>query len=389
MYQIGQPEIDALAETIKRFQIFRYFPDSQTQQLEKTWAAMTGTKHCLATNSGTSSLICGLAALGIGPGDEVIIPGYTFIATAAAVLAVGAIPILAEIDETLTLDALDVEAKISPYTKAIIPVHIQGFPCDLTALLAVAKRHQLAVLEDACQANGGSFQGQRLGSYGDAGAFSFNFYKIIGAGEGGALVTSTASLHAAASIQHDCGSSFFADAKHTTPQFMGWNFRLSELLGAVMVVQVARLDGILAALRAEKSFVQRELAGSVEFAPSHDAAGDCGTTLALRFPTVETCTNAIAAATAAGVPGIHAPINTDRHVYVNWQAVLEQRGAHHPERNPYRFAKRPIIYSKDMLPRTLDLLARTAYVPMHLAHSQADWQRIANGLRAAVAQTVS
>lgn len=385
MYEIGQPEVDALAAAIAKKQLFRYVEGSETERLERDWAALTGAKHCLAMNSGTSSLICGLAAMGIGPGDEVIVPGYTFVATAAAVLAVGAIPILAEIDETLTLDAADVERKITPYTKAVIPVHMQGMPCNLDAILAVAKRHGLKVLEDACQADGGSYRGRRLGTHGDAGAFSFNFFKIIGAGEGGALITSQADLYERAVMQHDCGCSFFSRQERTQPLFMGWNFRLSELLGAVMVVQVGRLDGILAALRREQALLREALAGEIEIAPSNDRAGDCGTTLVLRFPSAEVCNAYITAAKGLGL-NLNAPINTGRHVYCNWEAVMEQRGAHNDARNPYRCAQRAISYRKDMLPRTLDLLARSAYVGTSITRSADDSRRLADTLRAAARQ---
>ncbi|MBI4978625.1 MAG: DegT/DnrJ/EryC1/StrS family aminotransferase [Spirochaetes bacterium] len=371
MFKIDEKEVDAVANIIKSGKIFRYNPGSCTEFLEKEWAEKIGTKYSLATSSGTASLICALAALGIGPGDEVIVPGYTFIATAAAVLAVGAIPILADVDETLTLDAADVERKISPFTKAVIPVHMQGFPCNMDAIIAVAKKHSLSVVEDACQADGGSYKGKRLGSIGDAGANSFNFFKIIGAGEGGALVTNNKAVYERAVIQHDCGNTFFTGRDMSVNLFMGWNFRMSDILAAVMRVQVTRLDGILSSLRKEKAFLRESLAAASSFrvSPSHDEAGDCGTTLALLFPSGTAAASFIDTVKADGVGGAHSPINTGKHVYSNWQAILEKQGAHHPDRNPYKFAQREITYTKDMLPNTLDILARTVYVPMHIDHS--------------------
>ena len=126
--------------------------------------------------SGHAALASALVALGIGPGDQVIIPAYTYIATAIAVLEAGAIPVIAEIDESLTIDPEDIEKKITKYTKAIIPVHIKGFPSDMEKICEIAKKHGIAVVEDACQGDGASFKGKRLGTWGDAGAFSFNFF---------------------------------------------------------------------------------------------------------------------------------------------------------------------------------------------------------------------
>ncbi|MBN8218520.1 MAG: DegT/DnrJ/EryC1/StrS family aminotransferase [Spirochaetes bacterium] len=383
MFKIGQEEVEAIRLAIADGNLFRYSKQSRTEQLERGWAAKVGTAHCLALNSGTSALMCGLLGMGIGPGDEVIVPGYTFIATAAAVLAVGAIPILAEVDESLTLDAADFEAKITPHTKAVIPVHIQGMPANLGAILKVAGAHGIAVMEDACQADGGSYRGRCLGSLGDAGAHSFNFFKIIGAGEGGALVTSKRELLETATLAHDCGNAFFSEKAPTVPLFTGWNFRISEILSAVMLVQVDRLDGILSGLRREKTFLAGELRGRVEFVPSNDAEGDCGTTLALRFSTSESAARFTEAALAAGVGGVHSPIHTGKHVYTNWQAILEKKGAAHPAHNPYNFAKRPIAYSKEMLPRTLMHLARSVYVPMHVNHGEEKWEAMAKALKAA------
>ena len=192
MYVMGQEEVDAVSRVVASKQLFRYRggEGGETDQFETEWAAKIGAEHAVAVTSGTAALMCGLAGLGIGPGDEVVVPAYTWMATAMAPLAVGAIPIVAEVDSALMLDAADVERKITPRTKAIIPVHMTGHPCDMDALMAVAGKHRLHILEDACQAVGGSYKEKRLGSIGTAGAFSFNHFKIITCGEGGAIVTS-------------------------------------------------------------------------------------------------------------------------------------------------------------------------------------------------------
>jgi dTDP-4-amino-4,6-dideoxygalactose transaminase len=368
MYTIGEPEIQAAAETIRSGKLFRYQgeDDSQTDLFEQEWAATIGVKHALAVTSGTAALICALAGLGVGPGDEVIVPAYTFIASALAALAVGAVPILAEIDESLTLDPVDVEAKLTPRTKAIMPVHMNGLNCDLDALLDVATRHGLLVVEDACQADGGSYKGRRLGSIGHAGGFSFNYFKVISCGEGGAMVTDDDAVFERASLFADGGCVFFKEGvAGQTPIFAGWNFRFNEILSSIMRVQLTRLDGLLAGLREDKRLIREGLEGAsgLAFNRVNDPAGECAVTLSLLFATGEEAAAFVARLGEAGFAA-GSPINSGRHVYANWEAVMQQRGSSDPRRNPFRSGACDWQYTPDMCPRTLGLLARTVNLPM-------------------------
>ena len=192
MYEIVQDEIDAVTAVLRSGQLFRYRggEGGQADTCEKRLVELCGCKYALVVTSGTAALICALVGLNIGPGDEVIVPAYTWLASAGAVLNVGAIPVLANVDESLTLDPADFERRIGPRTKAVIPVHMGGRPSNMDAIMDVAQRHGLHVVEDACQAIGGSYRGRRLGTIGAAGAFSFNQFKTISCGEGGALLTS-------------------------------------------------------------------------------------------------------------------------------------------------------------------------------------------------------
>src|SRR3972149_1943863 len=205
--RIDDEEEAAVLEVLRSKRLFRYYgPNpgpSKVAELEQMFAARMGAAYGLALTSGTAALICGLVGLGIGPGDEVILPAFTWIASASAVVAVGAVPILAEIDDSLTLDPWDIEAKISPYTKAVLPVHMRGLPCKMDELMAVARKHQLKVLEDSAQADGASYKGQRVGSIGDAGAFSLQFNKILTSGEGGMVITSDHVVYERAVMFHD------------------------------------------------------------------------------------------------------------------------------------------------------------------------------------------
>ena len=207
MYRMGQEEKDAVARVIDSKELFKVNngPLKETENCEREIREMFKVKRAVLMTSGTASLTSALIGMGVGPGDEVIIPAYTYIATALAVVSTGAMPVVAEIDETLMLDPDDVENKITERTKVILPVHMMGYPCNMEKIMAIAKKHNLFVLEDACQGNGGFFKGKRLGSIGDAGAFSFNYFKIISAGEGGALLTNNQEIFERALIYHDSG----------------------------------------------------------------------------------------------------------------------------------------------------------------------------------------
>ena len=172
---IDDREIDAVSDVLRSGKLFRFVENSHVAAFEKEAAALLGVNHALMVNAGTSALICGLTGLGIGPGDEVILPAYTFIATAAAVVGVGAVPVIAEIDGSLGMDPADVERKITPRTKAILPVHMQGVPCRLDDLISLARKHNLKVVEDCCQCVGGQYKGGYAGTWGDVGAWSLNY----------------------------------------------------------------------------------------------------------------------------------------------------------------------------------------------------------------------
>ena len=389
MYRIGQEEIEELRQVIETRSMFKINKGLQeTMQVEESLRQQFGTRYPIFMTSGHAALTSALVARGIGPGDEVIVPGYTYIATAMAVVAAGAIPVIAEVDETLTLCPKDLEAKITEHTKAVIPVHIQGFPCDMDAILAIAQRYNLFVLEDACQADGGSYGNRRLGTLGHAGALSFNYYKLISCSEGGALLTDDRDLFERALIYHDSSAvAYFGDqlAGFTAEGFCGHEFRANELCAAVLKVQLTRMDGILADLRKNKAYLIEGLKDVCAFAPSHDAQGDCGTTLALRF---ETEAQARAVATAEGVKGT-LPIDTGKHVYKHWTPIMEKRGAAHPLMDPFRMeANRDLVpdYREDMCPKTLDLLARTVYISMNPDHTREFLDAKIAAIRAAVAK---
>lgn len=365
MYRIGKEEINELSKVIETRSMFKINGGlKETEQVENKLKNIFNVKYPIFLSSGHAALTSALIALGIGPGDEVIVPAYTYIATAMAVIAAGAIPVIAEIDDTLTLCPLDTQKKITKNTKAIIPVHIQGLPCNMDAICEIAKKHNLFIVEDACQADGGSFKNQRLGSIGDAGALSFNYYKIVSSGEGGALLTSKKDLFEKALIYQDSSAiAYFGNQmeEFTTPTFCGNEYRANELCAAVMNIQLDRLDGILSDLRKNKKYIMDSLKDIAEFIPSNDIEGDCGTTIPFKFETEE---DARKFAQSEGIDGV-LPIDTGKHIYKHWTPVMEKRGALHPLMDPFKMeANKDIIpnYTDDMCQKSLDILSKVVYV---------------------------
>lgn len=365
MYRIGHEEIAELTKVINARDLFKINKGlKESQQVEHKLSEIFRCEYPIFMTSGHAALTSALVAMGIGPGDEVIVPAYTYIATAMAVVAAGAMPVIVEVDDTLTISPEDIKNKISKNTKAIIPVHIQGFPCNMDAIMKIAKDHNLFVLEDACQADGGSFGGKRLGTIGDAGALSFNYFKIISCGEGGALLTDDREIFERALIYQDSSAvAFFGDqmSGFSTEGFCGNEYRSNELCAAVMNVQLSRLDDILADLRKNKKYMMDQLDDLCKFIPSNDVEGDCGTTLAFQFETEE---QARAFATAEGING-SLPIDTGKHVYKHWMPIMKKRGALHPSMDPFKMeANKEIVpdYHVDMCPKTLEKLSKVVYV---------------------------
>lgn len=362
MLSLGVREMVAAVRVLARGDLGRYYARrvSETEHFEDGLCSTIGVRHALAVNSGTSALISALVGAGIGPGDEVLVPAYTWVSTAAAVLAVGAVPVLVEIDASLTIDPIDIKGKITSHTKAIIPVHMINLVCDMDPIIAIAEEHDLVVIEDACQAIGLRYHGRRVGSIGHAGAFSFNQHKNIKSGEGGALLTNDDRIFARASMYHDVGHYERADRfESDEPIFVGVNYRMPELSAAILRPQLARLDAQLARRRERRLFLIEQLSSGAHsdftVSPHHDPTDAAG--LALLFDDPEE-------AKAFGqLKGARRLIDTGRHVYTNWQSILAKRSAH-PRLDPYAWAHRPIEYEPDSCPETLDILARTCTVEL-------------------------
>ncbi len=256
--QYDEKERRALEEVLES-RVWWRTPGTKTLAFEREFAAFHTAKHGIAVTNGTAALEVTMLALGIQPGDEVIVPDFTFIATASAVLAVGALPVLVDIDrETLCINTRLAEAAITPRTKAIVAVHMGGNPADLDSLTELCKKRGLALIEDCAHAHASEWRGRRVGSYGTAGTCSFQSGKLMTAGEGGIVITSDDAFERRARSVHDCGRLpgewFYDHFQH------GSNYRLSEWQGAVLSAQLSRLDAQTALRHKNARLLDGELA---------------------------------------------------------------------------------------------------------------------------------
>jgi len=373
MYIVGEEEIAAVAKVIRSGALFRYGVGGECDCFEARYANYLGVKHFALAASGSNALAAAMIAVGLGPGDEVIIPAHTYMATATSVLAAGAIPIIVDVDESLTIDPSAVEAAVGPHTRAVIPVHMWGAACDMGAIMKVAQRHNLLVIEDACQGVGGSYEGRRFGSIGDIGCFSFNYYKNMTCGEGGGVaVNNDAWAERARCAIDPCH--FYWQGRHDTEKpFSANGARASELMGAMLNVQLDRLDGMIGAMRRERRMILDGIAPlanlGVKPAPMNSPEHDCSAHVMLSLPSTES-----AERFTAIFPSVIAG-RTGRHNYTEWDQVLMGLGAAHPAMNPFDFpanAECRKTYSRTMCARSLDILNRTVMVPTHPLHRDQD-----------------
>lgn len=353
---------------------------------EKEFAAKIGTRYALALSSGTAALECAIAALQIGPGDEVIMPAWTWHSDCTAVVRAGALPVFAEIDESFNLDPADIEARITPQTKAIIAVHLQGNPADLDPILAVARKHNVRVIEDCSQAVGASYKGRRLGSIGDIGTYSHQESKTITSGEGGTLVSSDPVLFERAVRFHDVGN-IFAPHKEMLGElrlspFVGTNFRMSEFTGGVMLAQLQKLDTIIAAVRANAARVYdalHEIPGP-RFRLRPDLAGDLASPVFLRFDSKAQRDRFMDLMKAENVPA-NPPGGS---VILPIQPYIENKITVHPAWPTWTSARgKAIRYGAASCPRTIEILSRFAGVPVGPKYTRQDTEDIVAAVRKA------
>jgi 8-amino-3,8-dideoxy-alpha-D-manno-octulosonate transaminase len=377
---IGEQEKQAVLEVLESQSLFRYYgPNflSQVAAFEQNFARFVGAQYGAAAANGTAALRLGLAALGVGPGDEVIVPAVTFIASVGAIVASRARPVFAEVDESLQLDPADLPKRLTARTKAIMPVHLGGVAVEMEPVLAFARQHGLKVIEDTAQSCGSVYKGKPLGTWGDVGCFSFQLEKNITSGEGGILVTDDPELFRRAVIYSDQGGQFWtshAGVRDTVggQPIIGENLRMNEIAGAILDCQLAKLGEILNRIERNTGIV-RDAIGRIKQIPqrSYDPDRDRHSLGVLFYlPSAEQADQVGAALRAEGVPA--GKVYGGQPVYVAPQ-ILNQwtltRGC--PFDCPSYFPE-PIRYEMGLCPRSEDLLARGVSISIGPFYEEVD-----------------
>ena len=304
----------------------------KSQELEEAICKKFGSKYAQLTSSGTSALTTAMADLGIGAGDEIIMPSFTFVASFEAALSVGAVLVLVDVDESLTLNPEAVRKAITSKTKCIMPVHMCGSMADMDALVAICKEYGLILLEDACQSIGASYKGKSVGTIGNAGTFSFDFVKLITCGEGGAVLTNDENVYVNCDGYSDHGHDHKGvDRGADLHPFPGYNFRISELHAAVGLAQIRRLNQFLEIQKRNHSQLKNILSQipGVSFRKIHDPAGDSCTFLSWFLPTEEIARDVVNEMKAQNIlAGNFYWYDNNWHYIRNWDHLRNGRTLH-------------------------------------------------------------
>jgi 8-amino-3,8-dideoxy-alpha-D-manno-octulosonate transaminase len=381
VHHMDAKEIQAAVRLLRARSPFRYYGiklQKEVEKLEAEFARFLGVKHALAVASGTGALHAALSALGVGPGQEVIVPAYMWVSVVAAVVNHGAIPVLADIDDTFCLDPAQVEQRLTPKTTGIILVHMSGAPGNVAAIQKIARARKLWLLEDCAQCNGGSVAGRKVGSFGDIGVFSFQMNKNMTAGEGGCVVTNDFRLYRRAFACHDLGYARDENGRliFTDPDLCLWGkgYRLDELRAAVLRVQLKKLPRIVGNMRRSKYRIRRALEKfpRVQLRRILDPQGDTGCFLITTYPDADTAKRINTALRAEGIvtspQGISNVVMTEwgLHLYYNNISLVKQ-GSVDGRGFPWNLAENAGLgsqYSKGTCPQADSLFARSILLPI-------------------------
>jgi 8-amino-3,8-dideoxy-alpha-D-manno-octulosonate transaminase len=339
IHHMDHEEVEAAVRVLRSRSPFRYYGvelQGEVEAFEAEFAKFVGVPHALAVNSGTGALHTALAALGVGPGQEVIVPAYMWVSVIAAVVNAGAIPVLADIDDTFCIDPASLEAKITPRTSGVIAVHMSGAPADIEAIAEVTRRHNLFLLEDCAQCAGGSVRGKKVGTFGDIGIFSFQMNKNMTSGEGGCIVTSDEHLYNRAMACHDTGYARDAGGRAMFERrelcLWGRGYRMDEMRASILRVQLRKLPKVIQHMHDSKYRLRRALEQFPQISLRRivDEAGDTGCFLITTFPDVEMAKRTTRALRAEGIvtfaQGVSNIVMTEwgLHVYYNIPSLVQK-----------------------------------------------------------------
>jgi len=383
VYHLDRKEEDALVDVIRNGSMFRYYglgePDYQqatgkpkyVDLFEEKSRQQYNSQYALGMNSGTGALITAMQALDIGPGCEVIVPALLWVATVGAVIQVGAIPVICEINDTFNLDSKDLEQKISSKTKLIIPIHMAGVPCDMDAIMDVADKHGIAVLEDCAQCNGGRFKGKSVGTFGKMGIFSLQLNKNITSGEGGLLITDDEKLYLRAFSAHDMGL-IRINGRLSTPDdyalMWGTGRRMNEMCGAVASVQIDKLEEITRRMRESKYRIREMLkpVSGIELRRIPDEIGDTGPFIIMMLSDEQQASSAAEKMKESGLKSIHLLADYGLHIYSNIPSLVNKiplSSAGNPWKTQEN-AESVFNYTKGACPQSDKLFARSIILPV-------------------------
>lgn len=379
---------------------FRYYGPKcgyEVDKFENEFAKFIGVRRALAVNSGTQALATAMSALGVGPGCEVIVPAYMWISIVAGVVRLGAIPVLAEIDDSFTLDPKALDKRITGRTRLIVVVHMSGAPANMPAILKIARRHNIPILEDCAQCNGGTFKGKKVGSFGDMGIFSLQLNKNMTTGEGGLITTNSEHLFRRASAIHDLGYPridgrlVMEDGKYA---LWGFGGRMSEIAGAIGRVQLKKLPKVVAAMRRAKAEIKQGIASieGLKFRRLNDEKGDTAAFLILILPDGNRAKKFAEYLNAnkifAGMSPTMRVADFGMHVYYNIHSLV---GKHSNSADGFPWTlpankKSDYDYHKGAMPRSDDLMERSVIMPVPSIVTRRDISDIICGIRKAAAE---
>jgi len=360
----GAEERKEINDVLETGIFFRFNHDAQrngiwkAKEFEAEVAKLVGAKYAHAVSSGSTAVSCALAAAGIGAGDEVIVPPFTYIASVEAVIFAGALPVFAEIDETLCLSAEGIRKAITPKTKAVLLVHMCGQMAQMDEIMAVIREHNLILVEDAGQAMAASFKGTSTGLFGTTGCYSFDFFKIATAGEGGVFVTNNEEAYKLADNYSDHGHSHLGNNRGMeTHPVLGFNYRISELHAAIGLVQTRRVPMIRENNNRIKSKMMQELGkiAGVSFATIPDTTGDSATFLNLMLPSTELAQKVVDSFNANGVSGFNYWYTNMYHFINQWDHIKEGKVA---AKTNVQLLGAPQDYMNLDLPKTQETIGR-------------------------------
>jgi 8-amino-3,8-dideoxy-alpha-D-manno-octulosonate transaminase len=382
----GEEEKKEVMDVLETGALFRYnHPELRkgnwkAKELEAEVCKYTGANYALAVSSGSAAVASCLSASGIGHGDEVIVPPFTFMATIEAVLYAGALPVFADIDETLCLSVEGIKKVLTKRTKAVLMVHMCGAAGDIDGVLELCQENNIKLIEDSAQALGVFYKGKHVGLYGTASAFSFDFFKITTAGEGGVFITDSEDRYKKADTFSDHGHSHIGDNRGMEEHpFLGFNYRISELHAAVGLAQMRKIEKIRAAKRKAKSYLKEKLSAisELEFRHMADPEGDSGTFLNFFLPSKEKAEKAMEKFASEGVGGAAYWFTNMYHFINQWDHLKELRSAaplaiHH--------LGAPQDYSNLQLPRSQDVMSRLISIGIRGTWSESELRQYSDQL---------